>query len=281
MQKYYICPDREKIQISDCLEKCRMQKRCSPLAFLRTISKSEREWKGIPSVTQLIKGTREAYLMIKRYYSVDPQNEIFALMGTGLHKVLEKQAIEPEVTLSLYGISGTADELEDGVLIDYKNVGSYKVALATGMTVIKTEDIPTGEFYKNGNEKTRKIKTYAPIPKNVDCHDWELQLNMYRLMKEDSGKQVDSMEIFACVRDGGTYLAKGRGIETNFFVIPIKKLGDEEVFIYFANKKDHLIECLKENKIPAICNAEENWNGNKCEKYCCVGEFCNKVEEGI
>jgi len=276
MQKFYICPDREKITIKDCLNKCRMEKRCSPLAFLRTIAKSEREWKGVPSVTQLIKGTREAYLMLKRDYAVNLQNEIFALMGTGLHKVLEGQAVEPEVTLTLDGISGTADELENKVLKDYKTVGSYKVALATGMTVINTEEVPTGEFYKNGKEKTKKYKTYAPVLENVDCRDWELQLNEYRMMKESVGKEVDFLEIFACVRDGGTYLAKGRGIETNFYVIPIKKLPDDEVSEYFARKKDRLLECLAEGVVPEVCNAEENWNGNKCEKYCYVNEFCER-----
>ena len=150
MRTHYVCPDKERTLIKNCIEGCRMARRCAPLSYLKVCAVQDREWKGTPSVTQLIKGTREAYLMITEDYAVDPQSEIYALMGTGLHMVLERFAENPEETVEFMGISGTSDELEGKTLLDYKNTGSYKVALALGMTVIKEEEIPTGKFLKSG-----------------------------------------------------------------------------------------------------------------------------------
>ena len=144
------------------------------------------------------------------------------------------------------------------------------------MTIINEESVGTGQYYKNGNEKTRKIKTYAPIRENRQMRDWELQLNMYRIMAEHLDYGINSLKIFGVVRDGGTYMAKSRGIEKNFYNIEVDIIDDNDVTNYFEPKRNALMDSLASMKVPEICTPEENWNGNKCEKYCNVCEFCEK-----
>ena len=89
----YICPDGKTVDIAECLNHCRIANkfeagRCLSHRTLRAISE-QREWKGTPSATQLLNGTREEYLKITKNYPIDPQDSIFAIFGTGCHAFLE------------------------------------------------------------------------------------------------------------------------------------------------------------------------------------------------
>ena len=66
----FICPDKEKVTFQECFTECRLKAdlpcgRCKALPFLRKVS-LQREWTGEPSTTQLIGGTREAWLKMAR-----------------------------------------------------------------------------------------------------------------------------------------------------------------------------------------------------------------------
>ena len=74
----FICTDYEECFVDDCLNKCRLNKRCAPLPYLHKAAE-QREWKGKPSVTQLIKGTRLAYMEITKPYSVKPTRMYFVI----------------------------------------------------------------------------------------------------------------------------------------------------------------------------------------------------------
>lgn len=141
MLEWFQCPDNKIIPIKDCLSKCRMDERCLTLPTLTIIS-TEREWKGVPSTTQLLNGTMMEFLKLTQPYTVNPDKRAFMLAGIRHHQQLELAAKElglpAEIALSIDRDIFDLLELEDGhlVLTDYKLWGSYRVARALGIVEV-------------------------------------------------------------------------------------------------------------------------------------------------
>ena len=175
------------------------------------------------------------------------------------------------------GISGMFDLYgeEDGVrtLFDYKVSGSYKVAKAIGLKEIE-EEVP-GEVFRSGPRKGKPRTVKRIVQGEPDLGDWGLQLNHYRQLLESKGFPVDRMVLQAIVRDGGTYLAKKRGLARNIYLIDVPRLEDDAVTAYFAGKRDALKAALETNTIPPPCSEDERWQDRKCAEFCRVAEFCD------
>lgn len=282
MYKYFQCPGGDIIDISECLSPggCPYSNRCLSLPTLRYIS-TQREWTGVPSTTQLLKGTRKAYLEIVRDDLVmRPLDRMFALLGTKTHSGLEQHTDNMLAEERIFDemSSGQIDtyDAESKTLYDYKTAGSYAVMKALG---IKMVDTPTGEFYKSGAKKdqpkTRKVQVFG----EPDMKDWTLQLNDYRIKLESQGFPVEKMFIEAIVRDGNTIASRSRGVMENAYLIPVPILPDEEVKAYFSAKSVALTNALKNKELPSACSNEECWDGNMCKNFCDVWESCNKGRE--
>ena len=256
--KYFICPNKEQIEIDHCLEQCLSEKgRCLSLPTLYSIGE-QREWTGTPSTTQLIKGTRQAYLEITESYAINPKDMAFTLLGTRHHQRLEviakklKMIAEKKLTGAVTGIIDLLepDELNNGYfkLTDYKTWGSYAVAKALGL-----------KGNKNGDP---------------DMLETELQQNHYRLKLEALGFPISRMQIQATVRDGGTFSARNNGIEDKILVIPIKFMDNNYIQDYFDTKRQNLLQALEDNSLPSMCGWEERWGNRKCLGFCDVVRFC-------
>ena len=283
MLKGFICPDGNRVDTEECLAgRCRMKTRCAPLGYLQLCAK-QRPWDGKPSVTQLISGTRQQYLMLKHDFDEDPRDCAWKVLGTKSHSGLddENSLSFTEEKMSWEGITGTTDLVEeqpngDLWLVDYKVSGSFKVASAIGM--VKKEKILLDEAgnerkYKNG--KTMKETWYEMDLTRADIRDWQLQLNAYRLFFEkDTGFKITALKIFTVVRDGKTYVADGRGITEPYYYIDVPMLPDEEVEKYFSQKRDLLLLAVNSDTPPPPCSSHETWEGRKCKGYCAVKDRC-------
>jgi hypothetical protein len=283
--RWFECPDGVKIEIDECLSEggCRMGERCATRSYLRLISK-ERPWTGKPSTTQLIRGTLEAFLLLTCEYSISPDSRAFMIHGTKGHSVLEGSEDELSLLEERFDGEGTNEtgisdviEIEGGeiALADYKTSGSFKVAKALGFKVIEKE---TDEVFKSGKRKGEKktAKELVRDKKYEDRWEWELQLNKYRIEFEKRfGKKINNLKIQCCVRDGGTFIARSRGIFRNVYYFNLRILPDEEVLSYFKMKREALAWALKENVPPQTCDRKENWDGIKCQRFCAVAEFCS------
>lgn len=281
--KWFVCPDENKTLISDCLKSCRMAEkfpagRCLTLRTLRLIA-DERPWTGKPSTTQLLKGTREAFLEITTNYAINPQDAIFRVMGTKGHGALEQYTGDNELgeeRLHDEFSSGQFDFYDAGVLSDTKTSGSYKVMKALGHYQV---EVQTGEIFKSGERKGQpKTRKEWREGGHKDRLDWAIQMNDYRMKLEACGFPVNQMVIESLVRDGGTFMAQNRGITFNGILIPINRISNHWVRVYMQRKSEALTEALKKNEIPSECNKRENWSGRKCEKYCNVRESCLSAE---
>ena len=123
-----------------------------------------------------------------------------------------------------------------GILTDYKSGGSYQVGKALGIVSTDVLD-PAGGVYKSGPRKgtPRMLKEYKADPAKADLEDWMYQLNQYRLFFQSAGFKVDRLQVQAIVRDGGTIIAKNRGITKNVYLIPIPIMPDVETQAFFAD----------------------------------------------
>jgi hypothetical protein len=280
--KWFICPDKNKTLISDCLKGCRMADnlpagRCLTVRTLRLIA-DQREWTGIPSTTQLLKGTREAFLEVTIDYVIGPQDAIFRIIGTKSHGALDKYTGDNELgeeRLRDEICSGQFDLYDNGVLFDTKTSGSYKVMKALGWYQV---DVPTGEIYKSGQNKGKpKTKKETRKDGKKDRLDWAIQMNDYRMKLEKCGFPVNIMAIEALCRDGNTYIAQSRGIDFNGTLIPINRISDHWVKRYMQMKADALHKSLETGYAPK-CRKRETWNRRKCDGYCNVREACERME---
>jgi len=249
--------------------------RCLSLRTLRLIAE-QREWTGIPSTTQLLKGTREAYLEIITDYAVNPQDALWMVNGTKVHKILEQYHDNALGEERLYDevCSGQFDFYDpaDRTLWDLKTWGSYKIMKAQGLQQI---EVDTGEVYKTGAKKGQpKMRKEWVDGGEPDLFNEEIQLNDYRMKLESAGFPVDKMFIEALCRDGNTYMAKQRGIEQAGVLIPIQRLPDLAVRAYLSEKSCLLIMALGGGSVPSPCDERETWQGRKCETYCNVREAC-------
>ncbi len=275
-----------KVMFKNCFDKCPLGERCMPLTMLTEIGR-QRVWKGKISTTQGLNGTREEFLKITKEYLIDPFSFIYALFGTKTHLKLENDkvsAIQEEIFEDEM-MTGVADLLveEDGkyILYDYKTSGSYKVSRLLGLRKEKVDD-PSGAVYLKNTTygkkgEIKKIDKFVEDPENVDNWDYAMQLNRYRLFFEAAGFKVDKMYVCCIVRDGNTFVAKGRGIFDTFYKIPMPRLKDDTVMHHYKLKSDALHRAIKEGKCEK-CTDRETWDGLKCDKYCSVSEFCMAIE---
>lgn len=256
--------------------------RCLSHRTLKAISE-QREWNGCPSATQLLSGTREEYLKIKKRYSIDPQSSAFAIFGTGCHAFLEgylendKMIAEKRLKDPTGSYSGQFD-CYDGkrrILYDVKTYGSFKTAGLMGLVKHKDPIIGSdGKQLKWKNGK-KKFKTYFTVGRRHNF-DVAVQLNAYRIMVEHAGYPVEDMQVEVFTRDAGTFSAKDRGITTNMQLVRINFISDRWVQRFMLEKARRLKEAVKTNTLPPPCSYRETWGGRKCKDFCAVWKFCEK-----
>lgn len=291
--KYFICPSGQKYPIEDCLERChRKEGRCMALPLLVRIGGDQRAWKGRPSVTQLLNGTRHSYLQLTQDYATDPDGRMFMLIGIDAHSKIsataEKISGLSEEWIGTEEIGGIMDYLERDeeitdreayVLYDYKTIGSFGVCKYLGMVQRGKRPDPSGEVYKTNSKYGKKgdpkmINVFGRDPRKVDMWQVDLQVNMYRLLIEKIGFPVSRMLAQAILRDGGLAVARNRGLDRNSYLVEIKRLPDKEVTHYFRQKREALLNAMENGHLPVECTERERWDGRRCEAFCDVVYWC-------
>jgi len=277
----FICPSGKVVGVKQCLAECLEAKRCMFLPTLRSIAKSLDRKLDTPTVTELIRGTRESYLCKTQSYAVSPQDVIFSQFGTAIHStlaqhgegdMLSEERIKDDITSGQLDLYGSIYDRSNDTLGDFKVTSSYKLAKALGIYKV---DVFTGEYFKSGLRKgLPRMRKELRYDGAKDVYEWALQLNYYRILLESQGFHVGHMFIQVFCRDYGLQIARDRGITQPVYVIPINKISDHWIKLYFATKAQRLQEALKTKQLPPQCTMRENWGYRKCESYCAVADFC-------
>jgi hypothetical protein len=225
-----------------------------------------------------------AFLKLTCDYSTSPDGRAFMIHGTKGHANLEAAEDDLSELEVMFNSpddaeSGIADviEIEAGKIImtDYKTSGSYKVAKALGFRVIQEE---TGDIYKTGKRagQAKTCNVLVRDEKYIEMWDWILQLNRYRIhWEQKDGRKIDELRIQCVARDGGTYIARSRGVFRNVYYFKVPIYPDKRILAYFRKKRDALMLALKQGRWTQTCTADENWDGLRCQRYCDVAEFCS------
>jgi len=247
--KGFICPDSQRILKDECLDKCRLERRCLTFPTLWQISQ-DRVFNGQFSTTQLLQPYRISYLKITTDYWIIPEDRAYQLLGIRHHAVLERSArLNGLMTeLKLKGdteITGILDLLEPHetipgafVLTDYKTWGAYKVA-----------------SFDSRNDAV-------------------LQLNHYRVLANPilQPDYIERLQLQVTIRDGGTQIARQYNIKERIKILPVPVMQDKDVISLFSTKAKELRGFLDRNELPPLCN--ETWKGKRCQSFCEVYESC-------
>ena len=169
------------------------------------------------------------------------------------------------------------------VLTDYKTGASFKTAQWLG---IGTKDVPTlknGEeqYYGPKAQKAGQLKTHKEIfqdPTRIEIKAETLQINRYRIFFEYYNFPISQMRIQTMPRDGGTYIAKQRGIMENLYLIPISRLPDSEVLEYYAQLQKEVDEAFRTGWARK-CDSWESWGFRRCEGYCEISGPCKAMDQ--
>ena len=277
----FICPDGKRIDIADCLSTCPNNQRCMFLPTLRAVAKSLDRKISEPTVTELISGTRETFLKKTTDYAIDPASILYALHGQAVHSInerhtqgniLSEERLKDEITSGQFDLFGKIIDTDDGVLGDLKITSSFKLMKALG---IYKQKIDTGEVYKSGLKKGQpKFRTELRFDGVRNLLDWAIQLNYYRMLLERAGFKVNRMVIQALCRDSGLRIAQERGIDKPVYIIPINKISDHWLQLYFYHKAKALRDAINSNTLPPVCSFRERWGNRKCLGYCAARENC-------
>ena len=208
------------------------------------------------SVTQLIKSPRIVALQKKHdeEITVDYRDEVFKLLGKGVHTVLETantsdENIIPErrlyADINGWRISGQTDtmSLKEKMLTDYKCTSVYAV----------TSDKP----------------------------EWEHQLNLYAWLWRKHDYEIESLRIMAILRDWR------RSDADKKFDYPQAPVVSIDIPLWGFIKQTSFVEervRLHQSTLdgePPECDDEDRWlrNGKnvRCEgNWCQVSQFCSQ-----
>ena len=286
--KNFICPNGTQIPIEECLKGCPYGNSCMARPTLFSLAQGCKDRKlNKFSVTELIRGSRESYLMKLYDYAIDPLSLTYSTFGTAVHRVqelaaLKAQGIMTELRLENEIATGQIDAYghifnnEDNVICDYKVTTSYKAMKALGYGYHE-EIEPTGEIYKTGTKKGQpKYITTKVWHENGrrDVWEWTLQQNFYRLLLEEAGYKVDGMYVQMLIRDFSTSMAEKRHIYKPIYVVKLNKISDHWIRLYFKMKRTILEKALATNTSPLPCSNRETWDGMKCQNFCNVAAYC-------
>jgi len=285
--KGFYCPDGYIIDKVDCYKQCRLEHRCLTLPTLKMIGQ-EREWAGKASTTQLLDGTLYQYLKLTKDYWIKPKSKMFAILGTQVHASLEEQAkllgLPAEVALSIdrdiFDLLETDEQGKIG-MTDYKTWGSFKVAKALGIVEDGKQPDPSGALYLSSGKwgkagSPKMIPKFKQDPNQADNMEANLQLNRYRIMLEEQHNiHLAYMQLQVIVRDGNTYMADGRGVTEEAYLILIPMLENDMVKGFFQYKEDNL-KLAFAGLWSEPCNESECWEGIRCKDYCEVWNHCVK-----
>lgn len=211
------------------------------------------------SVTQLIKSPRIVALQAKHddEITVDYRDEVFKLLGKGVHTVLEKSNegddnLIPErrlyAEINGWKISGQTDSmsLREKMLTDYKCTSVYAIS--------------------------------------ADKPEWEEQLNLYTWLWRKHGYEVERLRIMAILRDWRRSEADKK------FDYPQSPVVSIDIPIWGFVKQSEFIESRVRLHQEAMkgdlpeCSDDDRWvrNGKniRCEgNWCQVSQFCSQWQE--
>ena len=188
--------------------------------------------------------------------STDVADRLFALLGTGVHAVLEGHAPESALVeerwfaeMDGYVVSGAIDLYHEGHVTDYKVTG-----------------------------------TYATM---VGKPEWEQQLNIYAWLLRQNDMPIESLTICAICRDWSA-TKRNKLPSKSYRVYPESPIVPIDIPLWLPDVAERVvrerIDLHASESVPP-CTDEERWRRGptyiRCETYCSVSDFCPQYQKEI
>jgi len=288
------CPDGQQIPCQDCIDKCRMHVRCVPPAIPPYIFKYQRKPKPERlSVTEALNPIFYNWMRLTQDAIVEPQDHIYAMIGTLSHVQHEKGgAFMKGTDVERY----MEDDLNTGTtdMIHYDNLkNEYSIR------DIKTKRCKAFPYYLDHERKKNSFTgDYFNIVPSIqsgkhekltpEC-DFSLQLNRYRIMAEKlKNIKIKSLWIDMVFIDWSkTTSPMEFGLKQQCYSIPIAIQDDDYIIDYFNWKHEEVQYILKHGP-EKPCYDEEMFTefgkeGARCKNYCQYKHVCPDYwkEKGI
>lgn len=259
MLEYFICPDNQRTKIEDCLKSCRWSDgnglRCLDKTLLLLVAGGRRKWTGKPSCTQILENMRQKYLEIKYAYAERPENMLFMLYGTLLHRNLEVSDDEIICELSMENeyITGTLDiyNKTEHSISDHKYISQWGYGDLKSHTDKKY--IMQLNVYRRLVNHCRPELVVEKLVSNVYVRDWNKRLVFPSKMHPAGVPRAERIEQP---------------------IYPDKRVDD-----FVKERATSLVNYVESNKLPPPCPPDERCFGNgkpnqKCYEYCNVNQVC-------
>jgi len=274
-----------------------------PKAFVKAIENDDyNAGKSDISVTSLIDSPRIHALKRKHDNEIEEDviDRVWALFGTAVHYVLEKNSEENVFT-------------EERLFADFFENKSDNSYIISGMVDYMTEK----------SIEDFKVTSVWSIVYDSRRNDWEKQLNVYRwLAKKNGFKNIKELKIHAILRDWQVSKAKFDKAypQTQVVTVPLQLWSMEETVLYISDrikshtylkdlplcsneerwKSDDVYAVTKTGRKSAVAlrNTEQEakelvdakWKGSdgyalrkgscrRCEEYCSVNKFCDQYQK--
>lgn len=272
MIKFFECPNGDIVPVMQCLAGCDHE--CLLLSTRKFASKT-RSWDGKTfSVTQLLQPTLYSYLKITEPETMSPMSTLQAGLGTAGHALLEGNIPrgyvgEFRVVDNTGRITGQPDlvDLNGKRLLDYKFVSAFSLAMMLGY-----HKVGYWHEFTRGKRKGQKEWRYKyESGGKPDYHNYDKQLNMYRILLKQNGINVNVMTLQAVAKESDATLRQ-LGLDRRAYLIDLPKYNDDELLTFFYEHYDVLKTSLDTKTMPPMC--EDTWDGRRCKGYCSVNRVC-------
>tara|TARA_R100000315_G_C5231232_1_gene142242 strand:+ start:1409 stop:2146 length:738 start_codon:yes stop_codon:yes gene_type:complete len=188
--------------------------------------------------------------------STDVADSLFALLGTGVHAVLEGHAPEEALVeqrwfaeMDGYVVSGAIDLYHEGHVTDYKVTGTYSTM--------------------------------------VGKPEWEQQLNIYAWLLRQNDMPVESLTICAVCRDWSARKKNPHPKKSNR-KYPDSPIVQIDIPIWLPRRAEDFVRQrveLHSSESVVPCSDEERWKRGpsyiRCETYCSVSDFCPQYNDQL
>lgn len=258
-----------------------------PDVFYRAALQDSHTVHGDISVTQLIDAPQIRHLKRSHEYEEDVSGMVWALLGTGVHKVLEESQPYTRKARDIWRFISTLAELKEDMSEEKRNkvdrmTHFIKEEILAGLPepdedryeIEKTLTMERNGYVISGtrdlkDHQENKISDYKVTSAHSLMYPeskkkWAAQMNVYKILSEENGEQVDRLEVLGIFKDWkeGDYKRFSKQGYPPFPImeIPLDVVDREQMYKYI----DSRIEKHKkaDEGVPPPCTRKEKWQTN-------------------
>lgn len=195
-----------------------------PDVFYRAALHDTHTVHGDISVTQLIDAPQIRYLKRHHEYEEDVSNMVWALLGTGVHKILEESQPYTRKARDIWRFISTLSEMRDDmeeskkekvdrlipfikdqILAELPEPEEDRYELEKTLTMERNGYVISGTRDLKDHQENKisdyKITSAHTVRYPESKKKWAAQMNVYKILSEENGEQVDKLEVIAIFKD--------------------------------------------------------------------------------